>query len=126
MPAPAPGATAFAHLTVTDADTARAVGSGDVAVLATPRLLALCEEATVAALAPVLAPHETSVGARVVLDHLAPSPVGAHVSAEAVLTTVEGRRLTFRVVARQGERVIAQGSVLRVIAARTRFEGASD
>jgi len=125
MPAPAPGASASARLTVTDADTARAVGSGDVAVLATPRLLAVCEAATVAAVAPALAPHETTVGARVVLDHLAPSPVGACVCAEAVLTAVEGRRLTFRVVAREGERVIAEGTVLRVIAPRARFEAAS-
>ena len=53
-----------------------ALGSGDVPVLATPRVVALVEEATVAAIAAALAPGQTTVGTRVELDHLAATPVG--------------------------------------------------
>ena len=68
-----PGASTSVALTVSDADTAPALASGDMPVLATPRLLALCEEATVAAVAPFLEQEETTVGSRVELEHLAPS-----------------------------------------------------
>jgi predicted thioesterase len=118
-----PGASARAELLVGEDDTAVSVGSGDVAVLATPRLLALCEEATVAAAAPALAPGETTVGARVELDHLAPTPVGETVVAHAVLESVEGRSLTFRVRAVQGDLEVGRGTVRRVIVDRRRFAG---
>ena len=65
--------------TVTDSDTAAAVGSGSLPVLGTPRLLAWCEAATCAALEGSLPPGGTSVGTRVALDHLAASPVGQQV-----------------------------------------------
>src|SRR5205823_10456799 len=65
-----------------------------VAVLGTPRVVALAEAATIAALAGAVGDHETTVGSRVELDHLAPSPVGARVRAEAVLDGVAGRRLS--------------------------------
>jgi predicted thioesterase len=118
-----PGASARAELVVTERDTAASVGSGDVAVLATPRLLALCEEATVAAAAPGLAPGETTVGARVELDHLAPTPVGETVVADAVLESVDGPSLTFRVRAVQGDREVGRGTVRRVVVDRQRFAG---
>lgn len=116
-----PGASAEATLIVTDADTAAALRSGDVPVLATPRLVALCEEATVAAAAPGLEPGETTVGTRVELDHLAPSPVGATVVATAALESVAGRALTFRVAAVQDGREVARGIVCRVVVDRRRF-----
>ena len=72
-----PGLEAAFRYTVTEADTAAAVGSGDMPVLATPRVLALAERATVAAVAGALEAGATTVGTRVELDHLAPSPVGA-------------------------------------------------
>ncbi|MBN6053617.1 thioesterase, partial [Nonomuraea sp. RK-328] len=59
-------------------DTAQQVGSGDVPVLATPRLLTFAEMATVQAVHPHLAPGQSTVGTRVELEHLAPSPLGAH------------------------------------------------
>ena len=71
------GDSATLRFTVTDADTAAAVGSGDLAVLGTPRLLAWCEAATCAALAASLSAEQTRVGTRVSLEHLAASPVGA-------------------------------------------------
>jgi fluoroacetyl-CoA thioesterase len=121
-----PGATASVSLTVAHADTAPAAGSGDVPVLATPRLLALCEQAAVAAVAPSLEKGATTVGCRVELEHLAPSFPGAVVQATAVLTRVEGSRLTFAVTARQGGRVVARGTIERVVVDRARFLAHAD
>jgi predicted thioesterase len=86
---------------VADADTAISAGSGDVPVLATPRLLALAEAAAVAAIAPHLAPGMTSVGTSASLEHRRASPVGAEVVVEAELTEVDGRRLMFSFIARE-------------------------
>ncbi|MEH3033789.1 MAG: thioesterase [Aeromicrobium erythreum] len=107
--------------TVTDADTASALGSGDLAVLATPRLLAWCEEATCAALD--LPAERTSVGTRVDLEHLAASPVGATVRARAEVVHEDGRLLRFRVTAHDVERdtLLASGEVRRVVVDRERF-----
>jgi len=115
------GLSASVSLTVTDADTAVALGSGDVPVLATPRLVALAEAATVAAIAPHLPPGDTSVGTRVEFDHRAATPVGATVTAEARLTTVDGRRLHFDVGVRDGTGDVAEGRVERVVVDRERF-----
>ncbi|MFI6176158.1 thioesterase family protein [Nonomuraea sp. NPDC051191] len=103
-------------------DTAEKFGSGDVPVLATPRLLALAERATVEAVRPHLAEGETSVGTRVELEHLAASPLGAHVELTAELTEVDGRRLVFTFEARdlQGT-VVGRGTVERVVVDRARF-----
>jgi predicted thioesterase len=108
-------------LQVTEADTAQALGSGDVPVLATPRVLALAEAATVAAVAGTLPVGATSVGTRVELEHLAATPVGGTVVAEAVLSTVDGRRLEFAVTVRDGDLVVARGRVHRVVVDRERF-----
>ena len=86
---------------IADADTAISAGSGDVPVLATPRLLALAEAAAVAAIAPHLAPGMTSVGTSASLEHRRASPVGAEVVVEAELTEVDGRRLVFSFIARE-------------------------
>lgn len=115
------GLTATVELTVTDADTAVALGSGDVPVLATPRVVALLEEATVAAVAPELAPGQTTVGSRVELDHHAATLVGASVIAQARLADVDGRVLGFEVVLHEGATVTAQGRVERVVVDRERF-----
>jgi predicted thioesterase len=109
------------QLTVTMDDTALALRSGDVAVLATPRVVALVEEATVAAVAAVLEPGLTTVGTRVELDHLAPSAVGTTVLAQARLETVDGRRLSFAVSVSQGTDPVARGRVERVVVDRARF-----
>lgn len=108
--------------TVTDADTAIALGSGDVAVLGTPRLLAWAEAATIAALDGALGSGETSVGARVELDHMAASPVGARVSARAELVVVEGRALVFDVdLFHEDGTMVGRGRVSRVVVSRDRF-----
>jgi predicted thioesterase len=116
-----PGLTATVTMTVTDADTAIALRSGDVPVLATPRVVSLAEEASVQAVAGALGEGETTVGYRVQLDHLAPTAVGGRVDAEATLETVESRRLTFRVSVNDGRGLVAAGRITRVVVERTRF-----
>src|SRR6187455_1798692 len=96
------GAITRVQLTVTDADTAQALGSGDVPVLATPRVLALAEAATVAATGRRLAPGTTTVGVRVEVDHRTATPIGGTVTAEARLAKVDGRRLFFDVTVTAG------------------------
>jgi predicted thioesterase len=117
----AAGLTARVELTVTDADTAQAVGSGDVPVLGTPRVLALAEAATVAATATRMPSGQTSVGLRVELDHRAPTPVGRTVAALARLAKVDGRRLLFEVTVTDGDEIVADGRVERVLVDRQRF-----
>ncbi|WP_406043018.1 thioesterase [Micromonospora sp. NBC_00898] len=120
-PSFAPGLTARVELTVTDADTAQAVGSGDVPVLGTPRVLALAEAATVAATATRMPAGQTTVGLRVELEHRAPTPVGRTVVAQARLAAVEGRRLHFEVTVADGAETVAEGRVERVLVDRQRF-----
>lgn len=115
------GLTAKIDLTVTSDDTAEAVRSGDVPVLATPRIVALVEEAAVAAVAGHLADGETTVSMRVQLDHLAPSAVGSTVTASAKLEKVEGRRLKFSVSVNDARGLVAAGKVTRVVVERDRF-----
>jgi len=117
----ATGLRGEAEMVVADQDTARAMRSGTVDVLGTPRLIALCEEASCRAIAPFLADGSTSVGMKVGVDHLQPSPIGEHVVAEAVLSKVEGRRLTFTVSASDSRGLVAAGKVLRVIVDVERF-----
>lgn len=116
-----PGSTATVGLTVTDADTAQALGSGDVPVLATPRVLALVEAASVRATARNLPSGTTTVGTRVDLEHLVATPVGHTVTAQARLTAVDGRRLVFAVTLHDGERLAARGTVERALVDRSRF-----
>lgn len=120
MPA-TPGLVGVAKLLVTDDDTAVAMHSGDVPVLATPRVVALAEEASCAAVAGHLAAGETTVGMRVQLDHLAPSSIGSHVRAEATLEKVEGRRLKFKVSIEDERGLVAAGKVTRVVVDVDRF-----
>jgi predicted thioesterase len=115
------GQKAELRLVVTDADTAIALRSGDVPVLATPRIIALAEEATIAALAGSLEPGHTTVGMRVQIDHLQPTSVGSEVVAEAVLERVEGRRLTFTIAVSDACGLVAAGKVTRVIVETDRF-----
>ena len=116
-----PGLSARVELTVTDADTAQAVGSGDVPVLGTPRLIALAEAATVAATAARLDPGSTTVGTRIEFEHQAATAVGRRVTVLATLAKIDGRRLVFDIVVREGEEQVAEGRVERVIVDRQRF-----
>jgi fluoroacetyl-CoA thioesterase len=116
-----PGSAAQVELTVTDDDTSVRFRSGDVPVLATPRLIALCEEATVLAIEGQLKPGDTTVGMQVQVDHLAPTPVGSTVIAEAKVEELKGRRIVFKVSARDERGLIAAGRVTRVLVDREKF-----
>lgn len=123
------------HFTVTDQDTAIALGSGDVPVLATPRLIAWMEAATVAAVRPQLDPSSTTVGIEVWIRHRRASAVGAHVEVEVTEITEQDRGVLFDVVAREvpqdsedadpspgvGGHEIATGRVVRAIVDRGSF-----
>jgi predicted thioesterase len=109
-------------LHVTAADTAEAIGSGDLPVLGTPRLIALAEQATVAAAAGLLAEGQTTVGTRVRFDHLYPTPVGGEVTATAELAHRDDRLLRFTVAAHDGDgRLVGEGEITRVIVDAVRF-----
>jgi predicted thioesterase len=107
---------------VSAADTAEALGSGSLAVLGTPRLLAWAEEASCAAIEPALDDGATSVGSRIELQHVAPSPVGELLTVTAVVQHVDGRLVRFDITAAHGdERVVAAGTITRVIVNADRF-----
>ena len=118
-----PESTTTLNFTVTDEDTALAVGSGSLPVLGTPRLLAWLEAATCAALEPVLADGSTSVGTRVQVEHLAASRVGAGVEVSASSAYDDGRLHRFTVGARDAAsgKVIAAGEITRVVVDAERF-----
>lgn len=116
-----PGLTAQVVHTVEAGDTAEALGSGDVPVLGTPIVVALCEKAAVAAVAGALPADHTSVGMRVQIDHLAPTAIGGEVTADATLEKVEGRRLTFTVTVNDRCGLVAAGRVTRVVVDRGHF-----
>ncbi|HEX3841239.1 MAG TPA: hotdog domain-containing protein [Acidimicrobiales bacterium] len=115
------GLSARVELHVTDEDTAAAFHSGDVPVLATPRLLALCEEAACLALAGHLPAGTTSVAKRAQFDHLVPVRVGGDVRAEASLDSIQGRRLSFTVSVSDASGLVAAGKVTRVVVDRDSF-----
>lgn len=115
------GLTGTATMVVSADDTAIALGSGSVPVLGTPRVIALCEQATCAALAGHLPADSTTVGTRIEIDHLKPTAVGGTVTAEAVLETVEGRRLTFVVSASDDTGQVATGRITRALVDLARF-----
>lgn len=115
------GTSASVLLTVTDSDTAIALGSGDIAVLGTPRLVALCEQAAVAALAETLPDGATTVGITVSLDHLVATGVGGSVVASATVTGVDGRKVSFSLQVLDGDTVVASGTHVRVVVDRARF-----
>lgn len=117
------GVQATVELVVGPDDTAASLRAGDVAVLGTPRVVALCEEATMAALAGHLPEGSTSVGSRVELSHLAPVAVGSTVRATATLERSEGRRLVFSVSVGDACGLVAAGRVTRVVVAKDHFLG---
>ena len=116
-----PGASATVTLQVTAADTALAMGSGDVEVLATPRIVALVEEAAVAAVAAGVPEGSTTVGTHIDMRHLAPSPIGSEVAATATVTAVAGRRISFEVEAVMRDTVVAAGLHDRIAVNREGF-----
>jgi predicted thioesterase len=117
----APGLTATVELVVGEADMATAFASGAVAVLATPRLIGLLEEAAFEAVQPALAEELTTVGIRVDVRHLAATPPGIRVTASAELIEVDDRVLRFRVQAHDAQELVMEGMHERAIVKRARF-----
>ncbi len=101
-------------MTVGEADTAIAHGTGDVAVLSTPGLLQLMQQATMDALDGRLPDGMITAGLRVNLDHLIGCEVGAVVAAHATLTRMEGRRLIFEAEATSQGQIVGIGRIIRV------------
>jgi len=117
----APGLTGEATTVVTETDTAGHWGSGLVPVFGTPALVGLMEGAAVQALAGHLPPGRTSVGGRIDVHHLAPTPMGMRVRARAELLEVEGRRLVFHIEAWDEVEQIGRATHERFIVDEERF-----
>jgi predicted thioesterase len=115
------GLCAQVELEVSENDTAIAVGSGDVPVLATPRLIALCERAACDALLPHLTDGQTSVGFRAEITHLVPVLVGSRVTAVASFERTEGKRIVFNVTVTDRCGLVAAGKVVRVLVGKDAF-----
>ena len=109
------------ELTVTDAVTAIAAGSGDMPVLATPMMMALMENAAMLAVKDELPEGCTTVGGHIEASHLKPSKIGAVVRAEAEVTKVDGKKISFRVAAYCGDTLLGEGTHLRFIVEREKF-----
>ena len=101
--------------------TAKAIGSGDLPVLATPAMIALMENAAMLAVAPHLAETETTVGGYMECSHLKPTAMGDEIEAEAVLTKIDGKALHFDITAYDGDMKIGEGHHIRYIVDRDRF-----
>ena len=116
-----PGLVGQIEMVVHEENTARHLGSGNVAVLATPEMIMLMERAAVAAVDHLLPDGYRTVGVEVNVRHLAATPVGMRVRAQAELTAVEGRKLTFRVEAFDEVERIGEGAHRRVVIDVERF-----
>lgn len=102
-------------------NTAEFIGSGDMAVLATPAMVALMENAAMLAVALHLGEGETTVGTMVSTSHLKASKVGNIIEARAELVAVEGRKLDFKIEAYDGETLIGEGTHTRFVVNREKF-----
>ena len=123
MTEPVVGLSGLHSAVVRDDDTAIALGSGSVPVLATPRLVAWLEAAAVAAVDGAIEDGWTTVGTLIDLQHLAPTAVGRHVEAHATVTSFDGRTIEFELSATDDRTTIATGRHTRVIVDVERFVG---
>jgi len=115
------GVNAEISLVVASAHTAHAMGSGDLEVFATPALIALMEGAAVKALAPYLHAGASSVGVEIQVQHLAATPIGHTVRAQAEVIAVEGNQITLRVQAWDERDLIGEGTHRRAVIDIPRF-----
>lgn len=102
-------------------DTAQVVGSGDLLVYATPCMVALMEGAACESIAPFLGEGESSVGTRMDVTHTSATPVGMEVRAESVVTAVDGRKVTFEILAFDEVGEIGRATHERVVIKADRF-----
>ena len=109
------------QLTVTEAVTAIAMGSGDMPVLATPAMMALMENAAMLAVADHLPEGCTTVGGHIASAHLKPSKLGDIVTATATVTRVDGKKIEFKITAHCGDVLLGEGTHLRFIVDKEKF-----
>ncbi|MBR5029798.1 MAG: thioesterase family protein [Muribaculaceae bacterium] len=109
------------ELIVTEDVTAVSMGSGDMAVLATPAMMALMENAAMLAVAPELPEGFTTVGGHISSSHLHPTKLGDKVTATATVTKVDGKKIEFRIEAHCGDTLLGEGTHLRFIVERAKF-----
>ena len=107
--------------TVNENITAKMMGSGDMPVLATPAMVAMMENTAMNAVAELLDDGETTVGSIINTTHVRPSAIGAEITVTATLVAVDGRKLTFDVMAKDGENMIGQGEHVRFVVDKERF-----
>jgi predicted thioesterase len=115
------GLTGTAEIVLEYEHTAEHVGSGCEAVLATPVMVALMESAAVDCVEHLLEAGHISLGIRIAVDHVSPTPIGRTVTATAELVEIKGRRLFFRVTAEDGVRQIGSGQHVRATVAVDEF-----
>lgn len=109
------------RVVVSNALTAKEMGSGDMPVYATPAMVALMENAAMMCVADDIEEDCSTVGIAMNVSHVKASPVGAEISATAELTDIEERKLTFKVSAYDGETLIGEGVHIRFIVKREKF-----
>jgi len=109
------------ELRVDGSNTAIAMGSGDLPVLATPAMMALMENAAMLAVAPHLPEGSTTVGGHIAASHIKPTAVGEAVTATATVIKVEGKKIEFEVQAHCGDTLIGDGTHLRFIVDKEKF-----
>ena len=115
------GLTYTSTLVVSEEHVAAVMGSGDLHVYATPAMVALMENAAMLAVAEHLPEGSTTVGAMMNTSHVKPSPIGDIVKTTAVLTDIEGRKLTFSIKAEDSKGIIGEAVHVRYIVDRERF-----
>ncbi len=115
------GLSASSTTIVKAENTAASMGSGDLPVFATPAMVALMEHAAMQAVSKALPDEATTVGAEMNVSHIKPSGIGGRITATAVLTEIEGRKLTFQVGARDEAGMIGEGTHVRYAVDRVRF-----
>lgn len=116
------GSTHSESIQVNESLLAKAVGSGDVAVYATPMMIALMENTAASLLQPFLEDGETSVGTMMNTTHEAATPCGMNVSATAEIIKQEGRKIVFQIIAKDEVTTIGTAVHERVIVKKEKFE----
>lgn len=109
-------------VTVNEKNTALAMGSGVLEVFATPAMIALMEETCWRSIADALDEENTSVGTLLEIRHIAPTPVGMHVTCESTLTEIDGRRLVFQVTAYDEKGTVGEGKHERFVVQKEKFQ----
>ncbi len=115
------GKSAKLELVVTEKDTAAALGSGLLEVFATPRMVALMEQTACAAVEEYLEEGESTVGTYIAVEHIAATPMGMKVTAEATVTACEGRFVTFTVTCHDEKELIGTAQHKRAVIKAERF-----